>query len=333
VERYNHHLGLKMELYEKLEKEYAKYIGTEYAVSTNTGTSALHLALASLGVGKGDEVIVPEFTMIACAWAVTYTGAKPVFVDCGDDLLIDVKKIEKAITKKTKVIMPVHIYGRVCNMDKIMALAKKYKLRVLEDCCEAQGATWKGKVVGSFDIGAFSFYWNKIIPAEEGGMITTNDMILYNRARMLKSMSFTKDHDYYHPEIGFNYRMTNTQAGLANISLVYEKDIQKKRFQIESWYDIHINPKYRMPKRNVVWVYDIKHPKKDKLVKYLNGFDINARHGFKPMSMQPMYNRDFNKLKAYKLSKKIMYLPVNPKMTEEDVKYICALIDAYDSMV
>lgn len=322
-----------MQLYEKLEKEYAKYIGTEYAVSTNTGTSALHLALVALGIGKGDEVIVPEFTMIACAWAVTYTGAKPVFVDCGDDLLIDVKKIKKAITKKTKVIMPVHIYGRVCDMDKIMELAKKYKLRVLEDCCEAQGATWKRKVVGSFDVGVFSFYQNKIIPAEEGGMITTNDMVLNNRAKMLKSMSFTKDHDYYHPEIGFNYRMTNTQAGLVSMSLIFESEIQKKRFQIEEWYNLHINPKYRMPTRNVVWVYDIKHPKAKDLVKYLNSYDINARHGFKPMSMQPMYLGDFKKTKAYKMSKKIMYLPVNPKMTEEDVKYICNLIDAYDAVV
>lgn len=322
-----------MEVYEKFEKNYAKYIGTEYAVSTNTGTSALHLALVALGVGKGDEVIIPEFTMIACAWAVTYTGAKPVFVDCGNDLLIDVKKIEEKITKKTKVIMPVHIYGRICNMDKIMEIAKKHNLRVLEDCCEAQGGMWKNKVVGSFDIGVFSFYSNKILPAEEGGMITTNDMVLYNRAKMLKSMSFTKDHDYYHPEIGFNYRMTNTQAGIANLSLTLANTLQAKRYQIESWYEIHINPKYKMPERNVVWVYDIKHPKADKLVKYLNEKGITARHGFKPMSMQPMYLGDFKKLKAYKLSKQIMYLPVNPIITEEDVKYICSLIDAYDSVL
>jgi dTDP-4-amino-4,6-dideoxygalactose transaminase len=322
-----------MEVYEKFEKNYAKYIGTEYAVSTNTGTSALHLALVALGVGKGDEVIIPEFTMIACAWAVTYTGAKPVFVDCGNDLLIDVKKIEEKITKKTKVIMPVHIYGRICNMDKIMEIAKKHNLRVLEDCCEAQGGMWKNKVVGSFDIGVFSFYSNKILPAEEGGMITTNDMVLYNRAKMLKSMSFTKDHDYYHPEIGFNYRMTNTQAGIANLSLTLANTLQAKRYQIESWYEIHINPKYKMPERNVVWVYDIKHPKADKLVKFLNEKGITARHGFKPMSMQPMYLGDFKKLKAYKLSKQIMYLPVNPIITEEDVKYICSLIDAYDSVL
>ena len=322
-----------MEVYEKFEKNYAKYIGTEYAVSTNTGTSALHLALVALGVGKGDEVIIPEFTMIACAWAVTYTGAKPVFVDCGNDLLIDVKKIEEKITKKTKIIMPVHIYGRICNMDKIMEIAKKHNLRVLEDCCEAQGGMWKNKVVGSFDIGVFSFYSNKILPAEEGGMITTNDMVLYNRAKMLKSMSFTKDHDYYHPEIGFNYRMTNTQAGIANLSLTLANTLQAKRYQIESWYEIHINPKYKMPERNVVWVYDIKHPKADKLVKFLNEKGITARHGFKPMSMQPMYLGDFKKLKAYKLSKQIMYLPVNPIITEEDVKYICSLIDAYDSVL
>lgn len=315
--------------YEILEEEYAKYVGTKYAVSTNTGTSALHLALASIGIGKGDEVIIPDFTMIACAWAVSYTGAKPVFVDCGDDLLIDVSKIENKITKRTKAIMPVHIYGRICDMDKIIKLAKKYKLRVIEDCCEAQGGMWKDKMVGTFDIGVFSFFWNKIIPAEEGGMITSNDKKFIEKAQFLKNMSFTPEHNYFHPEMGFNYRMPNLEAQVALNSLTMINGIQQKRFQIEGWYNKYLHPQMQMPKRNVVWVYDCKHPYAEKIVKTLNSQGYNARMSFKPMSMQPMYLGKYKKTNAYKQSKQIFYLPVSPLMTEETVMDICSKIDTY----
>lgn len=317
-----------MEPYQVLEKEYASYVGTSDAVVCNTGTAALHLALVGLGIGKGDEVIVPEFTMIASAWAVTYTGAKPVFVDCGDDLLIDVEKIEKKITPRTKAIMPVHIYGRVCNMDKIMELAKTYHLRVIEDCCEAQGAMWKGKHVGSFDVGCFSFFLNKIIPAEEGGAITTNDVALAAKCRDLRSMSFGDEHNYLHKQIGFNYRMTNFQAGLVLANLKMANEIQQMRYRVEGWYEKYLPEKYKMPRRNVVWVYDIKHPKKDAVVKAVNGGGYKARHGFKPMSMQPMYlNKRFKRLNAYKKSLEVCYLPVSPLMTEQMVQDICLLID------
>lgn len=318
-----------MQSYERLEIEYAKYVGTKFGVVTNTGTAALHLALEALGVGKGDEVIVPEYTMIASAWAVSMTGAKPVFVDCTDDLLIDTDKIERKITLRTKAIMPVHVYGRVCNMDKIMELANKYKLRVVEDCCEAQGAMWKGKTVGSFDVGCFSFFLNKIIPAEEGGIITTNDERLVVKAKDMRSMSFGTEHNYLHGKRGFNYRMTNAQAELALFSLSMVNGIQQARYRVEGWYDKYINPKYKMPKRNVVWVYDIRHPKKDKLVKFLNDKGYKARHGFKPMSLQPMYpKKRARNLNAYKLSREICYLPVSPLMTEEMVKELCTLVDS-----
>ena len=317
--------------YELLEKEYARYVGTKYAVAVNTGTAALHLALAALGIGKGDEVIVPEFTMIASAWAVTYTRAKPVFVDCGDDLLIDVKKIEKKITKRTKAIMPVHVYGRVCNMDAIVEIANKYKLRVIEDACEAQGASFKGRNVGSYDIGCFSFYLNKIIPAEEGGIITTNDPEVYKRAKMMKSMSFGDRHDYYHETVGFNYRMTNSQAKFALHNLSIVNNIQIARYRIQSWYNKYMPFEYQMPNRDVVWVYDIKHPKADEVVKLLNSKGYNARHGFKPMSMQPMYlKKGYEKLKAYKMSEQICYLPVSPLMTEDMVKELCTLVASVD---
>lgn len=318
---------VKKQTYELLEEEYARYIGTDYAVSCNSGTAALHLALKAIGIGPGDEVIIPEYTMIACAFAVSYCGAKPVFVDCDDDLLINIKKLQKKITTSTKAIMPVHIYGRVCDMDAIMKIAKQYNLRVIEDCCEAQGALWKGKMVGSFDIGVFSFFINKIIPAEEGGIITTNDQKVAERARYLKNMAFDPDHLYLHNEIGFNYRMSNAQAGYALGNLQQVNILQQKRIQVQNWYEKYINPKLKMPERSVVWVYDIKSKKKDKIIKLLNEKGISARHGFKPMSMQPCYLRPFKNLNAYRLSEEICYLPVNPLMTEAMVINICKLID------
>lgn len=318
----------KKQKYEELEEEYAKYIGTDYAVSCNTGTAALHLALKALGVGEGDEVIIPEFTMIACAFAVSYCGAIPVFVDCGDDLLIDVKKIKQRLTTRTKVIMPVHIYGRVCDMDAIMAIAKEYKLRVLEDCCESQGALYKGKMTGTFDVGAFSFYQNKIIPAEEGGMVTTNDPAVASRVAFLKNMAFNRDHDYLHTEIGFNYRMTNAQARYALENLQQVNTLQQMRIQVQNWYDKHLKKEFQMPKREVVWVYDIRHPQKDKVVSVLNEKGIAARHSFKPMSIQPIYKRYSKNLKALKMSQEVCYLPVNPLMTEEMVINICRIIDS-----
>lgn len=320
--------------YQILERAYADYVGTQYGVSVNTGTAALHLALRALDIGEGDEVIIPEFTMIACAWAVTYTGAKPVFVDCREDLLIDPEKIEEKITERTKAIMPVHIYGRVCDMDWITEIAKKHNLRIIEDCCEAQGAYWRNKPVGSYDIGVFSFYINKIIPAQEGGFITTNDEKLYNRMQFLKNMSFGNDHDYLHTMIGFNYRMPNAMANMALASLASANSFIVRRRNIDEWYATYLNPLYVSPYHDVVWVFDIYHPKAPELVKWLNEQGIGARNAFKPMSMQPMYyDENYKNLKAYEMSQKICYLPVNPLMSEEIVKKICEKIDLFDSQV
>ena len=159
----------------KLEKEYAKFCGKKYAIAVNSGTSALHLALIAMGVKKDDEVIVPDFTMAACGFAVNYCGAKVVTVDCKNDLTIDETLIEEKITKKTKAIMPVHIYGRLCNMKAINNIAKKHGLKVIEDACEAQGAD-----TGHADITCYSLYKNKIIAGEEGGIVTTNSKKVYN---------------------------------------------------------------------------------------------------------------------------------------------------------
>jgi len=295
--------------FKELENLFAEYIGTKHAVSVNTGTAGLHLALVGLGVGKGDEVIVPDFTMAACGFAVSYTGATPVFVPWRDDLNIDEEKIEEYITPKTKVIMAVHIYGRVCNMGKIMEIAEKYNLRVIEDCSEAHGAEWNGKKVGSYDVGVFSLYKNKIVHAEEGGIITTNDTELTERLNNLKSMAFGKDHNYFHKEIGFNYRMTDSQAKLAIKSL---KEINKELLNREKIALIYSEKIKRIPSE-VVWVYDFPTEKN-----YDHLFEYGVRQWFKPLSTFPMYGG------ATKDYPKGYYFPVN--ISPEEAEKLCQLI-------
>lgn len=217
------------------EQQFAAYCGCKYGVAVCNGTVALHLALVTLGIGKGDEVIIPSFTMIASAFAVCYTGAIPVFVDADKETWnIDIAKIEEKITSRTKAIMPVHIFGLMCNMEPIMALSKKHNLFIIEDAAEAHGAEYKGKKAGSFsNIAAFSFFANKNITTGEGGMVVTNDEELYNKARYFKNLCFPLDgnRNYTHNDIGFNYRMSNVIAaiGLAQVEKAdYYRDLRIK---------------------------------------------------------------------------------------------------------
>lgn len=208
-----------METYKKLEQKFSEFCGKKYAVALNSGTSALHLALLALDIGKGDEVLVPDFTFVACAFAVTYTGATPVFVDC-KNFTIDVDKIESKITKKTKAIMAVHLYGNQCNMEKIMFLAYKHNLKVIEDCSEMHEVK-----LSNSDVAIYSFQASKQIHCEEGGMLVTNRKDIYDEVNLLKTFYHTGD--YYHKKVSYNYRMPNSQAKLALKSL--------KKFKGKSW--------------------------------------------------------------------------------------------------
>lgn len=322
-----------MQPYQELEKKWAEYCGTDYAVSVNTGTAGLTLALRALNIREGDEVIVPEFSMIAAAWAVSYNGATPIFVDCGTDLNIDVTKIEEAITENTKAIIPVHIYGRVANMEVINKIAKDYNLFVIEDACEAHGATYQGKKTGSLgDVGVFSLYRNKIIQSEEGGLITTNDKRLYEQMQDLKSMSFGSEHNYLHKKVGFNFRMTNMQATMALGELKNIEKYNQKRHQVREWYDKFFADKtLPRPDGSVVWVYDmLVDGNKNELVEYLNKQGVPARHFFRTMSEQPMYyDESFEYLLANEISRKGLYLPVHHSMTKQDVELIAAHIQNF----
>lgn len=275
-------LEMQPPTYKKLEEEYAKFVGNKYAVSCNSGTSALHLAFLALNIGKGDEVIVPDFTMVACGFAVAYTGAKVVTVDCDDKYNIDVKQIESKITKKTRAIMAVHIYGRLCDIKTICKIAKKHGLYVIEDACEAQGAIFKSKA----DITCYSFFKNKIIHAEEGGICTTDNKKYADRMNYLKNMCFEKSHNYFHKEIGYNYRMPDSQAMLALESLrMYPRNSLTRRCAEELFDN---------GKRDAVWVLD-KLCSNNKERELLISQNKKTRRFFKPLSTMPMFKQSVGK--------------------------------------
>jgi len=331
-----------MQPYEQLEVNYAKHVNTQHACVVNTGTAALHLSIEVLKITEklpyDTQVIVPDFTMYASGLAVRYANLTPVFIDCDDNLLIDLDKVEEHFKsnvniQKTRILMVTHVYGRVVDMDRVMDIAARYNLRVIEDACEAQGAYWNNKPIGSFDIGCFSFYRNKIIHAEEGGIITSNDLQLIELARDMRSMSFGTKHNYYHEQIGFNYRCTNSQADMALKSLSNIKDNLTTRQEIASVYNKIIPEQYQMPNnRKVIWVYDIRHPNAENIVFKLKEKNIAARHSFKPLSSQPLFNHWNVGKKATDMSKNVFYLNVNPKQTDYDIHDIGRVVNELLSM-
>jgi perosamine synthetase len=333
---------------QKFEKSFAEYCGVQFGVGVCNGTVALHLALVALGVGKGDEVIIPNFTMIASAFAVCFTGAKPVFVEADKDTWnIDVIKIEEKITPKTKAIMPVHIFGNMCNMDVIKNIAQKNKLFILEDAAEAHGSEYKGKKSGSFsDIAAFSFYANKNITTGEGGMVITNNEELYKKAKYYKNLCFPLDgpRNYLHEDIGFNYRMSNLHAaiGLAQTEKAdYYRELRIKNNQYYKKYlsgcDGVLFQKDEENSLNCNWMNAVLiQPKKygktrDELISFLKDNNIETRLLFNGMHKQKAL-ADFGcDCKAEYpvtdcLSENGLYLPSGSGLTETDIARICELI-------
>jgi len=223
---------------ERFEKAFAEFCGVKHAVSCTNGTVAIHLALLALGIGPGDEVIVPTLTFVATANAVKYVGGTPVLIDCEDQTWnMDPAQIEAKITPKTKAIIVVHLYGHAVDMDAIMAIAKRHNLYVVEDAAEATGATYRGRVVGSMgEISTFSFFGNKVITTGEGGMVTTNDPKLAAVVHQLKEQGMDPSHRYWFPVVGYNYRMTNIAAaiGLAQVEMIEWH--MSRRIEIAHWY-------------------------------------------------------------------------------------------------
>ena len=338
-------ISSKGKFIEEFETNFAKYCGAKYGIATSNGTTALHLALVALGIGKGDEVIIPNLTYIATANAVVYCGAKPVFVDSHPEYwCIDPEKIEKKITSKTKAIIPVHLYGHPADMDPILKIAKKHNLYVVEDAAESHGAEYKGGKVGSFgDISCFSFFGNKIITTGEGGMCLTNDKNLVEKMRILRNQGVNPQKKYWHDVVGFNYRMTNIQAAIGVAQLKKMNQFIKSKRQIKKWYEenlkdliekdfISIQPEMPWAK-NVYWMTSILlgdkfSMKRNDLMDALEQKGIQTRPVFYPVSIMPPYGiqkeGDFSI--AQELSKTGINLPSSVNLSKEEVKVVCCEI-------
>ena len=324
------------EYVEKFEKMFSEYCDTKYSLTTSNGTVALHLALAALGIKQEDEVIVPNFTFIATANSIKYLGGKVITADIDEETYcISPKAIEKAITSKTKAIIPVHLYGHPANMDEINKIAKENNVFVIEDAAEAHGADINGKKVGGLgDAGVFSLYGNKIITSGEGGIITTNNHALFEKMKYLRDQAMSSEKRYWHTEIGFNYRMTNLQAALAVAQLERIDEMLDKRIEIFSWYHkylnningIKLNPKSENYK-NVYWMIcvellNLSEIERDNVIVTLNDKHIESRPYFYPISEMPMYttvNAPVTKL----ISERGINLPCYFDITKEQVVYIC----------
>jgi len=323
----------------EFEEAFSHYCGVQYGIAVTSGTTALHLALATLGIGPGDEVIIPPITHIACANMATLAGARPVLVDCSWDTWgIDPTKIEEKITSRTKAIMVVHLYGHPVDMDPILEIADKHGLYVIEDAAEAHGAEYKGRRAGSLGhMGCFSFYANKIVTTGEGGMIVTNDATLAARARKLRDQAYEKERRFWHQELGFNYRMTNVQAaiGVAQMERI-DEFINTRRRNAQLFNELLSEvPGLTLPPeaewaKNVYWMYSLLvgddfGMDRDQLADYLKSQGIDTRPFFYPIHLQPLYEQLFrgeNYPVAEELSKRGINLPSGNELTETQVRRI-----------
>ncbi|MDY0080602.1 MAG: DegT/DnrJ/EryC1/StrS aminotransferase family protein [Ignavibacteriaceae bacterium] len=320
----------------RFENEFIKYIGSNHAVSVSNGTVALHLALVTLGIGPGDEVIVPSFTYIASVSTICHAGATPVFVDSlYSSWQIDPAQIRKAITSKTRAIMVVHLYGQPCEMDEIVKIAKEFKLFVIEDCAEAFGSEYNGKRVGTFgDIACFSFYGNKTITTGEGGMVVTNDETLWDRAYHLRMHGLAKYREYWHDVLGFNYRMTNICAaiGLAQLEKADEKISAKRKLaqkfmEILKEYPVDFHKEVQGT-FHTYWMISIlveNRNVREKLREQLKSDSIETRPTFYPVHTMPMFSQKYQKLPvAEDIGWRGINLPSFPTISDEQLELIAA---------
>lgn len=286
----------------RFENKFSSYSDCSHGVAVSNGTVAIHLALVALGIGEGDEVIVPDLTFAATINTVLHANATPVIVDVEENSwCIDPKEIEKAITPKTKAIIPVHIYGQACDMDAIMKIAKKYNLKVIEDCAEAHGAIYDGQKVGSFgDIGCFSFYGNKVITTGEGGMCVTNSLELDEKMRVLRDHGMSKTKRYWHDMIGYNYRMTNLQAAIGLAQLERIEEIHKNRKMYEENYKKILDSKSFTFQQDIdnrtriTWLVSVlldESIDREEYIKELKTKGIDARPFFYPLSDMEIYKQ------------------------------------------
>lgn len=321
------------------EQDFARFCQVKYAVGTSSGTAALRLALVCLGMARGDEVVTTPFTFIATAESIIQVGARPVFVDIEEDTYnLDVGKVERAITKKTKAIIPVHLYGHPVDLDPLIEIAKKYKISIIEDACQAHGALYKAKRVGSIgDVGCFSFYPGKNLGCYgDGGILVTDNKEIYEKARLLRDHG--RSDKYTHILHGYNFRLDALQAAILKVKLRYLDQWNDKRRKNAKFYNDKLNTLHTVVKpvekdyaKHVYHLYAIRTKERDKLKSFLkqNGVDSGIHYPI-PLHKQPVY-ADV-KLYRDKLpisenhSEQVLSLPMFAELEKSQIEKICGLI-------
>jgi len=324
---------------EEFEKSFAKYCGVKYGVAVSNGTAALHIALTALNIKRGDEVITTPLSCVATTNPIVYLDAKPVFVDVEPVTLnVNPALIEKKITRKTKAILPVHVFGHPVDLDPLMEVAEKHGLYVIEDAAQAHGARYKGKKVGSFShVSCFSFYADKLITTVEGGMALTNDEELAEKMRLLRSFGMTKREKFYHPILGYNYKLSDIHAaiGLAQLRKL-DNYIERKRANIEYLRSRLNHSNLKLPVEldyafNVYYVCHILAEKgKEKIVTHLERAGIEARPLLSFIPEQPPYRKyrhDLNELHvARNANQKGFYVSNSPLLTENELDLVASAL-------
>ena len=322
----------------QFEKDFARFIGAEHCLGFNSGTSALHVALLLLDIKPGDEIITTPFTFVATSWAISYVGAKPVYVDIDEATMnLDPKLIERALTPRTRAVMPVHLYGHPFDLDPVLAICKRHKLPLVEDAAQAHGAKYKNKIVGTFgEISCFSFYPGKNLGAcGEGGALVTNNAAFSTRARSLREHGSTVR--YYHDEIGFNYRMEGIQGAVLGVKLKHlERWTNQRRRVAHRYHELLKTTPLRLPLEATyaesAWhLYVVRHPRRDELKKHLESNGVGcALHYPVPLHLQKCYANlghqpgDFPV--AERAARECLSLPIYPELTDEQMRRVADVV-------
>jgi dTDP-4-amino-4,6-dideoxygalactose transaminase len=325
----------------QFEQAFSRFCGAEHCIGFNSGTSALHVAMRLLDIGPGDEVITTPSTFVATSWAISYSGAKPVYVDIDEQTFnLNPALVERAITPRTKAIMPVHLYGQPADLDPLLAICRKHNLPLIEDAAQAHGAKYKGKVVGTFGaLAGFSFYPGKNLGAYgEGGALVTDNAAFAKRARALREHGSTLR--YYHDEIGYNYRMEGIQGAVLGVKLKHLDHWTQERRRVAYRYhqllkgtplQLPLEPDYA----ESAWhLYVVRHPRRDELKKWLEENQIGcALHYPLPLHLQKAYAHlghkpgDFPV--AEKAARECLSLPIYPELTEEQIQRVAGVIQEF----
>ncbi|PEY36300.1 polysaccharide biosynthesis protein [Bacillus cereus] len=326
----------------EFENQFKEYLNVKYAVAMNSGTSALHVAVKAIGLKPGDEVITSPYSFIASSNCLLFEGVKPIFVDVdADSMVLDTSKIENAITEKTKAILVVHIFGQSCDMDKIMEIANKYDLKIIEDACESLGSEWNGQKAGTFgDVSVFAFYPNKQITTGEGGMLVTNDMEIFEEAMSLRNQGRSLKNEWLtHERLGFNYRLSDIHAAVGVAQMKRLNEILSRREKAASYYkNLITEAKLKQVKcleptklSKISWfVFPILFREKrvrDYVMHHLNSMRIQAKPYFPSIHLQPLYKNLFffkkgSFLNSEKLSDCSLAIPFYTTISKQEQEHV-----------